>query len=73
MTTADPAEPTDPTGGQVDTRSELLPEEAAAGSEVPAEQAAAILAESAERTEVPAAAPDSYLERRTSEQATDPE
>jgi hypothetical protein len=33
--------------------SELLPEEAAAGSEAPLEQAAAILAESDERTEDP--------------------
>jgi hypothetical protein len=70
MTYAAAPEPTEPSAEQVSTRSELLPEESAAGSEVPAEQAATILAESGERTEDSEAAPDSYLERRTSDQAT---
>lgn len=43
---------------------ELLPEEQAVGSDDPQAQAEAILAESAERTEVPDAAPDTHLERR---------
>ena len=51
---------------------EPLTEEAAAGSEVPAEQQAAKLRESEERTENLDAAPDSFLEHRTSEQATPP-
>ncbi|MXG90621.1 hypothetical protein [Nocardioides flavescens] len=38
---------------RVDTRAELLPEEAAAGSEDPEAQAAEILAESDERTDDP--------------------
>jgi hypothetical protein len=38
---------------RVDSRAELLPEERAAGSENPHEQAEAILAESDERTEDP--------------------
>lgn len=37
----------------VDTRAALLPEEAAAGSDAPHEQAEAILEESLERTEDP--------------------
>lgn len=44
-------EPADET--RVDHRAELLPEEQAAGSDDPEEQAAAILAESDERTEHP--------------------
>lgn len=43
---------------------ELLPEEQAVGSDDPQAQAEAILEESAERTEVPDAAPDTHLERR---------
>lgn len=39
----------------VDTRAVLLPEEAAAGSDAPREQAEAILEESLERTEQPEA------------------
>jgi hypothetical protein len=38
---------------RIDRRAELLPEENAAGSEDPHEQASAILAESDERTEDP--------------------
>ncbi|MFC7545745.1 hypothetical protein [Plantactinospora sp. GCM10030261] len=50
----------------------LLPEEAAAGSADPEAQAAAILAESDVRENDPEAAPDSFLERRTSTQAATP-
>jgi hypothetical protein len=49
----------------------LLPEELAAGSDDPQAQAEAILADSDEREHVPNAAPDSFLERRTSEQTAD--
>jgi hypothetical protein len=38
---------------RVDSRADLLPEEAAVGSDEPEDQAAAILAESDERTEDP--------------------
>jgi hypothetical protein len=47
----------------------LLPEERVAGSDDPDAQAEAILAESDEREHVPHAAPDTTLERRTSEEA----
>lgn len=57
---------------RVRSRAELLPEELAAGSDDPQAQAAAVLADSDERTEVPDAAPDTVLERRTSGEATDP-
>ena len=50
---------------------ELTPEELAAGSEDPQAQAEAVLADSDERTEVPGAAPDTVLERRSSEDAAD--
>ncbi|HEX2774080.1 MAG TPA: hypothetical protein VHN18_16850 [Micromonosporaceae bacterium] len=53
--------------------SHLLPEEESVGSEDPQAQAAAILHESDVREDDPQAAPDSFLERRTSEQATAPE
>ncbi len=42
-----------PDADHVESRSELLPEERAAGSENPREQAEQILEESAERTEAP--------------------
>lgn len=42
-----------PDARDVDTRAVLLPEEAAAGSDAPHEQAEAILEESLERTEEP--------------------
>jgi hypothetical protein len=49
----------------------LLPEEESTGSDDPRAQAEAILQESDVREDDPrAAAPDSFLERRTSEQAT---
>ncbi|HET8661678.1 MAG TPA: hypothetical protein VFM55_22110 [Micromonosporaceae bacterium] len=47
-----------------------LPEELAAGSADPAAQAEALLAESDAREQL--RSPDSFLERRTSEQAADP-
>ncbi|GAB2596543.1 hypothetical protein Aab01nite_71840 [Paractinoplanes abujensis] len=51
---------------------ELLPEERAAGSADPRAQAEAILAESDEREADPGAAPDSFLERRRSDQTAEP-
>jgi hypothetical protein len=51
-------------------RSELLPEEQAAGSEDPEGQARAVLAESDERTETrDEPAPDRQVEHRSSEEA----
>jgi hypothetical protein len=55
---------------RVDSRAEhLLPEEEVAGSDDPTAQAEAILEESDEREADPEAAPDTILERRTSEEA----
>jgi hypothetical protein len=55
---------------RVESRAEhLLPEEVAAGSDDPEAQAEAILDESDEREADPNAAPDTVLERRTSEEA----
>jgi hypothetical protein len=51
---------------------ELLPEEAAAGSDDPEAQAEAILAESDERQADRDAAPGTHIEQRTSEEVTDP-
>jgi hypothetical protein len=42
-----------PDEDRIESRSELLPEERAAGSEIPHEQAEQILEESEERTEAP--------------------
>ncbi|MBM0275721.1 hypothetical protein [Micromonospora tarensis] len=53
---------------RVESRAHLLPEEAAVGSDDPQAQAAAILAESDMRTADQNAAPDTVLERRTSDQ-----
>jgi hypothetical protein len=50
----------------------LLPEEDAAGSDDPQRQAEAILAESDERSEDRDAAPHSFVEHRTSDEATPP-
>ena len=50
---------------------ELLPEERVAGSEDPRAQAEAILAESDEREHNPGAAPDTFLERRRSDQTAE--
>ena len=49
----------------------LLPEEEAVGSDDPQAQAEAILDDSDERENDPEAAPDTILERRTSEEAAD--
>ena len=57
---------------RVSTRSELLPEEEAAGSDDPEAQAAAILEESEERLLDRSAAPSTHLEERTSDEATPP-
>ena len=51
---------------------DLLPEELAAGSDDPQAQAEAILEDSDERESDPTAAPDSFLERRTSAQTVTP-
>ncbi|KAB1940416.1 hypothetical protein F8271_16255 [Micromonospora sp. ALFpr18c] len=53
---------------RVESRAHLLPEEAAAGSDDPRAQAEAILAESDIREADQNAAPDTVLERRTSDQ-----
>lgn len=53
-------------------RAELTAEEKAAGSDDPAAQAEAILAESELRSIDRNAAPDTHLERRTSDEATPP-
>ncbi|KOX10903.1 MULTISPECIES: hypothetical protein [Micromonospora] len=53
---------------RVESRAHLLPEEAAAGSDDPEAQAEAILAESDIREADQNAAPDTVLERRTSDQ-----
>ncbi|WDZ84935.1 hypothetical protein [Micromonospora cathayae] len=50
----------------------LLPEERAAGSDDPQAQASAILADSDRREADPNAAPDTVLERRTSEETVTP-
>ncbi|WP_406072398.1 hypothetical protein [Micromonospora sp. NBC_01638] len=53
---------------RVESRAHLLPEEAAVGSDDPEAQAEAILAESDIRATDQNAAPDTVLERRTSDQ-----
>lgn len=56
---------------RIDKRAaDLLPEERAAGSVDPETQAAAILADSDEREDHTEAAPDSFVEHRTSGQAS---
>jgi hypothetical protein len=54
------------------TRRPLTPEEKEAGSADPAAQSAAILDESARRAADRAAAPDTFVEHRTSDEATPP-
>ncbi|MCW3815622.1 hypothetical protein ONA91_14270 [Micromonospora sp. DR5-3] len=56
---------------RIESRAHLLPEEAAVGSEDPEAQADAILAESDTR-EDRNVAPDTMLERRTSDQTVGP-
>lgn len=51
---------------------ELLPEELAAGSDDPGAQAAAILEDSDDREADRTAAPGSFVEHRTSDEATEP-
>ena len=55
---------------RVQSRAQLLPEEAAVGSDDPQRQAEVLLEDSELRTEVPNAAPSTHLERRTSDEAT---
>lgn len=55
---------------RVASRSELLPEEEAAGSDDPEGQARVILEESEERTVDRDAAPGTHLEHRTSDEVT---
>ncbi|MEU4419394.1 hypothetical protein AB0F81_02130 [Actinoplanes sp. NPDC024001] len=52
---------------------DLLPEETAGGSADPKAQAEAILADSDEREDDPGAAPDSFLERRRSDETVYPD
>jgi hypothetical protein len=57
---------------RIASRAELLPEEELAGSDDPEAQAAAILAESDERTDDRSAAPSSTVEHRTSDETVEP-
>ncbi|MGW4500069.1 hypothetical protein ACWENR_15830 [Micromonospora sp. NPDC004336] len=57
---------------RVESRAHLLPEEAAVGSDDPQAQADAILEESDIREADRNAAPDTVLERRTSDQTVTP-
>ncbi|MGS2616944.1 hypothetical protein ACVCAH_20835 [Micromonospora sp. LZ34] len=57
---------------RVESRAHLLPEEAAVGSDDPVAQADAVLDESDIREEDRNAAPDTFLERRTSDQTVTP-
>ena len=50
----------------------LTPEEQEAGSDDPAAQSAAIMAESEQRTRDRDAAPDTHIEHRTSDETTPP-
>lgn len=59
-------------GGDVASRSTLLPEEKVAGSDDPEAQAEAILEDSEERTLDRDAAPGSRVEHRTSDEVTPP-
>lgn len=78
---AHPADPVDPAGQQarVDSRAELLPEERAAGSENPEQQAEAILAESDARTDHPVATQQQSVQspdvdpERLAEEGLDPD
>ncbi|PWU57903.1 hypothetical protein DLJ47_01085 [Micromonospora sp. S4605] len=57
---------------RVESRAHLLPEEATVGSDDPVAQADTILDESDVREEDRNAAPDTVLERRTSDQTVTP-
>jgi hypothetical protein len=62
------------TDDRIDQRAaDLLPEERLTGSADPAAQARAILEESDEREADQQAAPDTFVEHRTSDQTVDPE
>lgn len=61
-----------PADDRVARRAELLPEEEVHGSEDPEAQAAAILADSEERTVSRDAAPGTNIEHRSSEDVTPP-
>jgi hypothetical protein len=63
---------TDEPDDRVAGRSNLLPEEKAAGSADPEAQAKAILADSDERSADREAPPDGSVEHRTSDEATEP-
>jgi hypothetical protein len=67
-----PADSGDEEPSRVATRSELLPEERAAGSDDPEGQAAAILAESDIRQEAASRAADKNAEHRRSEDTVEP-
>lgn len=56
---------------RVAERADLLPEEARAGSDDPEAQAAAILEESDRRIDERDAAPDEFVEHRTSDSVAD--
>lgn len=57
---------------RVASRADLLPEEEVAGSDDPEAQAREIIAESDERTASRDAAPSSVVERRSSDEVTEP-
>ncbi|MFC4001889.1 hypothetical protein ACFS2C_14225 [Prauserella oleivorans] len=57
-------------GERAQSRSELLPEEEAGGSADPEAQAREVLRDSDLRTEVPESAPDTFIERRRSDETT---
>ena len=67
----DMGQPHDPEAERVRARAQLLPEEQAVGSDAPLEQAEMVLEDSDARTADQEAAPTSFVERRTSEQAAD--
>lgn len=60
-----------PDEGHVESRADLLPEERAAGSDAPREQAEVILEESAERTEQPAATAEESVQTSTPDERPD--
>jgi hypothetical protein len=64
--------PPPPTDERVGSRSDLLAEERAAGSDDPETQARAVLADSEERTLHRGAAPDTVTEHRRSEDTVEP-
>ena len=57
-------------GDRAKHRAQLLPEESAAGSEDPEAQAREVLRDSDLRTELPESAPDTFIERRSSDETT---